>query len=561
MWQALYDGPMDSRDYGQQPVILTEIPSLGDSAIVETTTVQTGDRVLAASGSVMTLAPGVIVKDADGEQTTFRGEPISMEQMVVTFTVRSDIRWSDGEPLTADDSIYAFELAADPATPTDKHIVERTADYRAVGKHQAVWQSVPGFLDRAYSMNFWHPLPRHAWGGLSADELLTAELSTREPLGWGPFALREWVSGDSITVEPNPFYFRASEGLPRVDEVTFRFMADGEELAQRFLAGTCDVVTHEASAALDLEEISASPAVKVVTTQDNSWELLAFGISPASDYHRPDLFEDVRVRQAIAQCVDRQTLANEALATGGRVLHGYLPPDHPVYGPSVQPSERMTVWSHDPEAGKLLLAQAGWYDEDGDGVREAHGVPGTAEGTPYQVTYKTTDGPLRLRTATLLQAQLEACGIEVTLQTEPASVLFAPGPEGEIFGRRFDLAQFSWQVTPDPLCDIFLSSQIPDEGDWSKPNVAGFIDSAYDDACRKALEVLPGSGDYAIRHAAPQRIFSEQLPVLPLFQHQKTTLARASVIGLAPNASQRSELWNLEQLDIQGTHLPESYDG
>ncbi len=551
VWHALYDGPMDSRDYEYQAVILTDIPRLGDSATVERTTLKAGDRVLAASGSVMKLAPGVSVRDAAGERITFRDEPISMKRMVVTFTLRSDIRWSDGEPLTADDSVYAFELAADSATPTDKHIVERTADYRAAGEHQVVWQSVPGFLDRGYYLNFWHPLPRHAWEGLSAAELLTAEASTRKPLGWGPFELREWVAGDSITLERNPFYFRAAEGLPHVDEVTFRFVADTETLTQQLLLGTCDLVTHEAISSLDLDATDASSAVKAVTTHDGSWELLAFGISPAGDYQRPDFFEDVRVRQAIAQCIDRKAVANEAFATGEPTLHSYLPPEHPVYGPTVQPFEGLTVWPYDPEAGKLLLAQAGWYDEDGDGIREAHGVPEIADGTPHRFSYKTTDDPLRLRTATLLQAQLEACGIEVTLQTQPADALFAPGPEGEIFGRRFDLAQFSWQATADPLCDAFLSSQIPGPGDWGKPNVAGFIDGAYDDACRQALEVLPGSKEYATRQAVPQRIFSERLPVLPLFQRQKTTLAGVAVTGLAPNPSQWSELWNIEQIDVQ----------
>jgi ABC-type oligopeptide transport system substrate-binding subunit len=95
-----------------------------------------------------------------------------------------------------------------------------------------------------------------------------------------------------------------------------------------------------------------------------------------------------------------------------------------------------------------------------------------------------------------------------------------------------------------------LSSQIPGEGGWSRPNVAGFIDGEYDDACRAALEALPDTGDYVARHTEAQRIFSERLPVLPLFQRQKVTLARASVMGLAPNASQRSELWNLEQIDV-----------
>jgi peptide/nickel transport system substrate-binding protein len=546
VWQALYDGPVDRRDYDQQAVILTKLPTLGDGAAAKTAVVEAGDRVLAASGSVMELAPGVTIVDAEGRRRTFEGEPILMEHMVVTFTLRSGIRWSDGQPLTAEDSVYAFELDADNATPTDKQIIDLTADYRAVGKHQVVWWSVPGFLDRTYRLTFWHPLPRHAWESLSAADLLSARRSTREPLGWGPFAVREWAPGNAITLERNPFYFRISEGLPRVDVVVFRFVSDGEELAEGLRSGACDVVTHEASAALDPDGLSAAPTVRSFTTAERSWELLAFGITPAADYQRPDFFEDVRVRRAIAHCVDRKGLADAAFTGDGRVLHSYLPPEHPAFA-----GEELTRWSYDPEAGKHLLAQAGWYDENGDGIREAHGVPGVADGTPYQVTYRTTEDPLRVHTAAQVEAQLEACGISVSLETGPPETLFASGPEGELFGRRFDMAQFAWRFTAEPLCDAFLSSQIPGPGDWNRPNVAGFIDGGYDDACREALEALPGSPDYVARHAAPQRIFSERLPVLPLFQHQKTTLAREGVTGLSPNQSQASELWNLEQIDVR----------
>jgi peptide/nickel transport system substrate-binding protein len=546
VWQAIYDGPTDNLDYGYQAVILTGVPSLSDgSAVVETIPVQAGDRVLAASGSVMELAPGVIVKDAAGKRVAFAGAPIAMERMVVTFTLRSDLRWADGEPLTAHDSLYSFQLAVDSATPTDKQIVERTVDYRAAGGNQVVWRGVPGFLDQAYFLNFWHPLPHHAWKGLSANELLTAPMSTREPLGWGPFAIREWTPGDHLTVRRNPFYFRAAEGLPPLDEVTFRFIDDPGELTQAFVAGTCDIVTYEAVGTVleALEEASISPEWDTFTTQDAAWELLAFAISPAGD--RPDLFEDTRVRQAIAHCVDRRAMAETVFAVDGRLLDSYVPSEHPLYA-----GEKLTMWQYDLEAGRHLLAQAGWYDEDGDGVREAHGVPGIVDGTPFRATYHTTDDPLRVRTAELAQAHLKECGIQINLQAVPSEALFAPGPEGMLFGRRFDLAQFSWQATAGPLCDLFLSSQVPGEGDWHRPNVAGFIDGEYDDACRAALEALPASGEYVARHIEAQRIFSERLPVLPLFQRQKATLARASVSGLAPNPSQPSELWNLEEIDV-----------
>lgn len=545
VWHALYDGPIDNRDYRHQPVILTELPSLGSGAEVKTTTVQDGDRVLAASGSVMQLAPGVTVRDAQGERTTFSGEPVPMPYMVVTFTLRSDVHWSDGHRLTADDSVYAFEVAADSARSDDEYLIARTASYRALDDNRVVWESVPGFIDTSYFLNLWHPLPRHAWADLSASELITAEASSRAPIGWGPFAIREWTP-DAITVERNLFYFRASEGLPRVDEINFRFIPDARDFAQQIASGACDIVTHDAGAILDLDKLGTSSDLAAITTMKSTWELLAFGISPPEAYHRPDFFEDVRVRRAIAQCLDRRAMAEEASLVGDRVLHSYLPPEHPAHA-----GEALTTWSHDVEAGKRLLAEAGWRDENGDGVREAHGVPGIEDGTRFEVTYKTTDDPLRRRIATLVRDQLRACGLEITLGHQTAEDLFAPGPEGDLMGRKFDLAQFALRATADPLCDLFLSSQIPDERNWNRPNVAGFIDGAYDKACREALRALPGNPNYIPTQAEPQRIFSQRLPVLPLFQTQKTTLARPSVQGLSPNPSQWSELWNLEEIDLR----------
>jgi len=546
VWETIYDGPLDSRTYSHQPVILTELPSLTNgSATLKTVAVQAGDRALAANGEVIELSPGVVVEDAEGRRVTLEEGPVLMRQMVATFTLRANLYWSDGILLTGDDSVFSFELAADPATPGDKYIVNRSADYRAVDMRTVVWSGVPGFLDHFYYLNFWRPLPRHAWGHLSAAQLLTAEVSTRRPIGWGGFVIHEWTTGDQITLVRNPIYFRAHEGLPRLDEITLRFIADPTKLAQELLTGGCDVVTHDAAEAARAA-LPNQPPVQVISTHDARWEALAFGISPAQGHDRPDFFEDVRVRQAIAHCIDRQAIAQQVLGASGRTLHSYLPPEHPLHA-----GDTLTAWGHDPEAGRKLLAQAGWYDEDADGVREAHNIPGVPEGAPFQVTYQTTDDPLRVQTAQLVQTYLNECGIQAIVEAAEAETLFAPGPEGALFGRRFDLAQFSWRAGPDPFCDLFLSSQIPDAGRWDGPNVVGFLDDEYDTACLSALKAAPGSAEYAAGHAEAQRICSEQLPLLPLFQRQRITLASAEVVGLAPDPTQASELWNAELLDLQ----------
>jgi peptide/nickel transport system substrate-binding protein len=547
VWAAIYDGPYDSRKYAHQPVILAGWPSLSDgTATIEAVMVQAGERVVDAGGGVVELAPGVLIEEANGERVAFDGTPPVMQRMVVTFTLDSGLAWADGEPLTADDSVFSFQVAADAATPGGKYTIERTAEYSALDAHTVVWRGVPGHVDRYYHLNLWHPLPRHAWGHLSAAELLTADQSVRQPLGWGAFTITEWVPGDHVTVVRNAAYFRASGGLPRLDVITFRFIPDPIALGEEFVAGGCDVVTHESAEAVQAALAGESPGVQVLSTYDTRWELLAFGISPNRDYDRPDFFEDERVRQGIALCIDRQAIAQQAADPPARVQHSFIPPDHPVYDDGV-----LTVWDYDPASGQSLLADAGWYDEDGDGVREAHSIPNVSDDTPFHVTYRTANDPLRVQTADSIKSYLSSCGIQVDVEIMTPQVLFAPGPEGVLFGRRFDLAQFSWRATADPLCDAFLSEQVPYAGRWERPNVSGFLDDEYDMACRAALEAFPDDDGFDAAYREPQRIFSERLPVLPLFQYPRVTLIRDSVIGLTASPTQVSELWSIEQIDLR----------
>jgi peptide/nickel transport system substrate-binding protein len=144
----------------------------------------------------------------------FDGEPFWMERVEVTFLLRDDLAWSDGEPLTPADSVFAFEVASDPATPSDRYLTERTARYHTRGEWGVKWVGLPGFIPSTHFLNFFAPLPRHQLEGRSPASLLRAEETRRSPLGWGPFVVDEWVTGEYIALSRNPHYFRADDGLP-----------------------------------------------------------------------------------------------------------------------------------------------------------------------------------------------------------------------------------------------------------------------------------------------------------------------------------------------------------
>ena len=194
----------------------------------------------------------------------------------------------------------------------------------------------------------------------------------------------------------------------------------------------------------------------------------------------------------------------------------------------------------------------GWFDEDGDGIREAHGVTGVTNRVPFSVTLLTTsDYPPREQTAQILSENLAACGIGLTAEYLPVEEFFADGPDGLVFGRQFALALFSWMNGLDAPCGLYLSDEIPrPENWWAASNNPGYASDDYDAACRSALDALPGTEAYTRFHHEAQRILSYDLPVLPLYSVPKLVAVRPGVSGVALDPGQYLELWNIEVFDI-----------
>jgi peptide/nickel transport system substrate-binding protein len=199
-----------------------------------------------------------------------------------------------------------------------------------------------------------------------------------------------------------------------------------------------------------------------------------------------------------------------------------------------------------------LLEEVGWRDEDEDGIREAHGVAGVANRTPFTVTLLTTSqGEVHERTARTLVENLAACGIGLAVETLPAEEFFADGPDGPVFGRQFELALFSWLNDFDPPCWLYLSAEVPGpENWWATSNNPGYASADYDAACQATMDTFPGMEEYARLHREAQRIFSYDLPVLPLYFVPKVVATRPEVRGVILDPSEHVDFWNIEAFDV-----------
>ena len=547
IFQALYGGTLGPDGSVFQAGVLEKAPSLADGdAVIQEVSVAPGEAIVDADGNLAVLEPGTSYHPAgcrDGEcAQVFRGgdgENVVMDQMVVSFRMRAGLNWSDAEELDAGDSVYGFEMAGENPESPYGQLAARTQDYIAVNASEIEWRGLPGYLDRNYTAAFFPPLPAHL-------------IEEQTVIGYGPYRVAEWISGDRLVMSPNPYY----GGQVYFNRVEFAFIGpDPNHAVGQLLSGGCDLLAGDFDLSSQMETLLAAEGrgeVGLAYTPGSTWEHLDLGIQPISydEFYnvaqgdRPDFFGDGRVRQAMAMCIDRQKLIDEFAYGQGEVMHSFVPPSHPDHDPQAR------QYVYDPAAGIALLEQAGWVLDE-EGRRVSQGVFGIPDGLEIILNYHTTDSEFHTTLAQSLAQDLNACGIKVNVVRETAEALFAPGPDGVLFGRSFDLAQFAWPLEVQPSCYLYYSDAVPG-GDyetfpylWGGWNLTGWQNQDYDQACRLAQQALPGEGAYLENHHLAQQIFSGELPVIPLFAPARVYAARADLCGWEPLAG-GDVLWNLE---------------
>ncbi|MEY4233668.1 MAG: hypothetical protein RL635_635 [Chloroflexota bacterium] len=550
--EALRDGPIDRRSFGRQPIILERLPDWENGDVtLESVVVAAGAGLVTADGDLDRVAAGVPYWTPDLERVLARADTaVTTIQMRVTFRLREDVRWSDGAPLTADDSVFGFEIGSAAETPGSKLVAWRTASYSASDVHTITWVGQPGYYPADVLESLAEPLARHAYGNLDAAQLLTDEQANRAPLGWGAFRVAQWEPG-LLRLVRNKYYFRAAEGLPRVDEVHFRTLPDESVALSAVAGGECQIAVRDSWEAWEdsadaLLAAQSSGQLAVQLVPGPVLEQLGFGILMAPGMQRKagaDLFQAVALRQALAHCVDREALADAAQWGQGSAAAGFVPAAQPL-----QPAPAGSALPEfDVERAQALLQDAGWLPAGDSGVRFKQG---RALRLRYAVNFPLSNsGFLRQAVAELLRTQLRACGVDLQVQPFTSADLYGEFPAGVLFGRQFDLAQFAWLQPGEPRCELFTSAELPGAANPGGSNYTGYRSAAYDTACSTARFARTRAAAQAA-HAAAQQLLIDELPALPLFFRLRIGVAQPGVRGLQLDASQPSPLWNIEELDF-----------
>jgi peptide/nickel transport system substrate-binding protein len=414
---------------------------------------------------------------------------VAADGRTYTFHLNPDALWHDGTPVTADDVQFSFDALANPdvGSSYQQSFLDATESWRVIDDHTFEVVAKEPLFTFLYDLVTWI-IPRHIWEDVPVTDWRTDGGATgQDPtrvVGSGPFRFREWLPGESVTLDRNPDYF---DQAPYLDSYTVVIRPDQTGIVNSLLSDEIDAATLEPA---DIATIASTEGLAVATYPTADFNFYLTNLDP----EKSTLFEDVRVRQALLYALDRESMATDILLGNARVAHGSQPEISYAYAP-----DRLTTqYTYDPEKARELLADAGWADSDGDGILDREGTPLSFE-VLYPAGSPTYDQEL---------AYMQDAWQEVGVDAQPTSLDF-PALLGTITGdHTFDMAflGFGWDATfiQDLMfgCDQY-------EGGF---NVVRYCNPQLDEINARAKRTLPEAPRRELVIAATDMI-NEDLPV------------------------------------------------
>lgn len=437
-----------------------------------------------------------------------------------TFKLREGVKWHDGEPFTSEDVKFSVESIIRPyhsrggALFGDVEAIETPDPLTVVFKLKA---PIPYFL-KGFQPSEAPMMPKHKFAGIDltkAASVRQADVLTKQPVGTGPFKLKEWQRGSHIILERNPTYWRA--GLPYLDQVILRVLPDGAARAIAVEKGEVDLAPQSALPEPELQRLSKLPALE---TSEKGAEALGPNMWLEVNLREPPL-SDLRVRQAISMALDRSKIIDV-------IWYGY---GKPGIGPIVSSdpnffNKKLKPYVYDPRRAAQLLDEAG-FKRGADGVRFRM----TFHGLPY--------GESWTRLAEYVKQELGKLGIVVELKsTDLAGFLKA------VYGDwAYQVASLFQHNYADPTIGVersYLSSNIRQGAAFM--NSMGYRNARVDELFAQAKREL----DPAKRKAQfdeIQQIIHDEQPVIYLMEMQYVHIWNKRVQGLITNGISMYSPW------------------
>ena len=498
------------------------------------------------------IAPdGTLVPDLAESIPTLENGGVSEDLTTITWKVREGVVWSDGSPLTLDDFIFTWRYCThEEGGCSSTQFFEDVVDMEDIGGNQL---KITFGVPKPYPYNPFVSQSSVVLNSQQFADCMGASMAACTdqnfgPIGTGPFMVEEFRPNDVVTYVANPNY--REEGKPYFDRVIFKGGGDAESAARAVLeTGEADYAWNLQISPAVLTGMEAAGNGQVVVAFASSVERLMLNqtdVSPDNP-NRSVWMEDgsnahpfltiPEVADAMSLAIDRNIIAEQLYGAGGQAACNV------VNGPPVNVSETYLGCSQDIDAANQILDDAGIVDSDGDGVREANGMP-------LNVTYQTSTNAVRQSTQALIKQWWGEIGIETELRNLSASVFFGGDPASPDTYQKFytDIQMFT-SGTAGPDAETFMVRWIcgkapgPDNG-WLGRNVPRHCDAEYDRLFTE-LTVTGGIEARAELIKAMNDILIENGAIIPLVFRGSVSAHSNSLGGVDMNGWD-SEMWNVQ---------------
>jgi len=458
---------------------------------------------------------------------------ISPDGKTYTFKIRQGVKWSDGEPLTADDVVFTYDQiienpearAGDAATFTQGG---KKVPFEATDKYTVkvtLQKPTPAFM--LQMRNF--IMPKHRLekfsvaGGAKAADINTAwptNVAPAEVVGTGAFKLSAYTAGQKVSLVRNPNYWKLdAKGtkLPYLDSLDFLIIRDPQAQVAQFLAGNVDQLNITGAQFPDLKqkEVAGAPfRVTRNTALFGSPPFVAFNFD-AKDAALAKVFSDLKFRKAVQSALNRERMIDTVYnGLAGLPGHGVAPANKDFYA-----NTKASLGNFDLRAAAAALDAMGLKDSDGDGVRNI----GRGKNLEFDLTY-ATDSSVYPAIATIIQNDFKQLGVKVNLQGILAKNLLSTGLSGN-----FEMILHAFGDQPDPELRrpiwqpggalYYWHRSLQPATDGGTPNVARMfpwekeIYTIFDTAA-----VTPERSQRKALYTRWQSLFAYNLPVIPLLK-------------------------------------------
>ncbi|AYG59849.1 peptide ABC transporter substrate-binding protein [Rhizobium jaguaris] len=435
---------------------------------------------------------------------------ISPDQKVYTFKLRDGIKWSDGQPVTAQDFVFAFQRLMDPKTAAQYAYLQYTilnAEKINKGEIKDLSQlgvkaiddktleitlenPTPYFLNALMHYTA-YPLPKHVVEAKGDDWVKIGNIVTN-----GPYKPTEWVPGSHVSNVKNDQYYDAKD--VKIDNVNFYTLEDQAAALKRYRAGEFDILTSFPADQIEWIRKNLPDQAHVVPFLGTYYYVLNATKPP---------FNDKRVRQALSMAVNREVIGPKILGTGELPMYSWVPPGTANYGEPAYVSWKDEPYSQKVEEAKKLLKEAGF---------------GPDHPLKAQLRYNTNDNHKRIAVA--IAAMWKPLGVDIELYNTETKVHYDEMQRGQVeIGRAGWLADYN---DPINFLNLLSTGVEMNYGRWSNPQYDALIKEGNEQTdLKKRAEAYKKAEQLALDDSA----------AIPIYYYVSQNIVAPKVQGFVDN--------------------------